>query len=96
MTLDTHVKSVVRALIYPIQFSANPVLEIERVLELLAISNATSGSADTSLKYLAAVTDALNSSEQLSNLIPQYHSEAVIRNYLSEVQKRLEELSKNF
>jgi hypothetical protein len=40
--------------------------------------------------YIAAIAAALKSSEQLSELVPQVHSEAVIRDYLSAVQRRLE------
>jgi hypothetical protein len=84
--LDQRSKSLIRALIYPIQFDRNPVDGVERVLKLVVEAGALGA---TPLEYLASTKAALASSEKLSKLIPQGHSEKVIRRYLMEIQQRL-------
>ena len=84
--LDQRSKSLIRALIYPIQFDPNPVDGVERVLKLVVRAGALGA---TPPEYLTSTDAALKSSEKLSDLIPQDHSEEVIREYLMEIQKRL-------
>jgi hypothetical protein len=84
--LDQRSKSLIRALIYPIQFDGNPVEGVERVLKLVVDAGALGA---TPLEYLASTKAALASSEKLSKLIPQGHSEKVIRRYLTKIQQRL-------
>jgi len=57
---------------------------IDQVIEII-IDRPAGSRAD----YVAAIAAALESSEQLSELVPQVHSEAVIRDYLSALQRRL-------
>jgi len=84
--LDDTFKGLIRALIYPVQFDQDPVDDVDRVVELIVRSRALGASAD---EYSAAVRAALQSDESLASLIPQGHSESVIRAYLAEVQRRL-------
>lgn len=84
--LDQRSKSLVRALIYPIQFDRSPVDGVERVLKLVVEAGALGA---TRLEYLASTKAALASSEKLSKLIPQGHSEKAIRRYLTKIQQRL-------
>jgi len=84
--LNQRSKSLIRALIYPIQFDRNPVDGVERVLKLVVDAGALGA---TPPEYLASTKAALASSEKLSKLIPQEHSEKVIRRYLMKIQQRL-------
>jgi hypothetical protein len=84
--LDQRSKSLIRALIYPIQFDGNPADGVERVLKLVVDAGALGA---TPGEYLASTKAALASSEKLSKLIPQGHSEKVIHRYLMEIQQRL-------
>jgi hypothetical protein len=86
MTLDTKSKAIIRMLIYPVQFDRNPVNCIDHVFGHAILPGLT----ETPEEYLAAISAALESSEQLSELIPQSHPEAVIREYLAAVRQRLE------
>ena len=90
MTLDVQTQIIIRVLIYPIQFDANPVDGIDRVIKQVVLPR-LAGEPPTG--YLAAITAALGSSEPLAALIPQGHSEAVIRHYLSAMRMRLETLA---
>lgn len=79
-------RPLIRALIYPVQFDPRPEEEVGRVLAVVVDRRALGGErAD----YLAATRDALNSSEELSRLIPQDHPEEVVRRYLKAVQRAL-------
>lgn len=85
--LDNRFKSLLRGLIYPVQFEEKPTDGVDRVLGQVVFAkgmNATPG------EYLAAVEAGLQSNERLSGLIPQKHSEPDIRAYLAEIQKRLQ------
>jgi hypothetical protein len=87
--LDNRFKGLIRGLIYPIQFESDPVNGVDRVLRLVVSGRALNAGPG---EYLAAVQAALRSDECLSALIPQPHSEAVIRAYLTEIEKRIERL----
>lgn len=79
-------KGLVRGVTYPIQFEHDPVDGIDRVLEQVVYARALdAGPAE----YSAAIAAALRSDEHLALLIPQPHSESVIRVYLTALQKRL-------
>jgi hypothetical protein len=78
---------LLRVLIYPVQFEADPMNGIDRVInEIIPNMNAVSKSSED---YLNAIESALESSDELSILLPQPHSEKVIRRYLREVRRRL-------
>jgi hypothetical protein len=83
---DDKWKHLICGVLYPIQFEQNPVDGIDRVLEVVVRARALNASPE---QYLAAVQAALQSDEPLARLIPQPHSESVIRTYLVELQKRL-------
>jgi hypothetical protein len=78
-------KGLIRGLIYPIQFSRDPVDGVDHVLKVVVDRRAMGASRGD---YAAAVDAALSSDEPLSLLIPQPHSEAVIRAFLAELQRR--------
>jgi hypothetical protein len=77
---------ILRMLIYPIQFEPDPLNGIDRVV--------TQVFADLSRHPLhdviAAIDAGLVSDARLSELIPQSHSEPVIRRFLSALRRRLE------
>jgi len=77
----------IRKLIYPIQFDADPSQPavVDRVLQQVRARDSDGSES------LRAIREALESHESLSGLIPQPHSEEVIRDYLGEVQKRLQD-----
>lgn len=82
-------KAHVRALIYPVQFNANPLEGIDRVIEQVVLRHALG--ADER-QYRKSIQDALQSGTQLSALLPQDHPEGVIREYLSQLAVRLNEM----
>jgi len=76
----------IRALLYPVQFERDPVDGIDRVMEQVVRKRAL-GLAPAD--YLALVRAALASNANLTSLLPQPHSESVVRSYLREVECRL-------
>ena len=74
-------------LIYAVQFEHDPVDGVGRVLEGIMKGGWLGGTPE---EYLAAIRAALTSDEELSNLVPQDHSEAAVRRFLAEVARRLE------
>src|SRR5687768_9637601 len=80
--------ALVRGLIYPVQFERNPPNGIARVLDLVVNDSAMDA---TPKEFLAAVREALASDEVLSKLIPQDHSEDVIRLYLTALAEAIEQ-----
>ncbi len=87
MELDLKSASILRALIYPIQFDREPVEGINRVLKMVVFAD------HLKLKVpdvIAAIDAGLASNASLSELIPQGHSEAVIRSFLAALRTRLE------
>jgi len=80
--------ALLRVLIYPIQFDKKPSDAVERVIRDVIPNNGVSGSAED---YLEAIRSALGGTELLSKLLPQPHSEAVVRAYLAKIERRLSE-----
>ena len=87
MELDLKSASILRALIYPIQFDSKPVEGIDRVLRMVVFADHLKLPVSD---VIAAIDAGLTSNVTLSELIPQGHSEAVIRSYLAAVRTRLE------
>ena len=83
---DDRWKGLIRALIYPVQFERNPVDGVDHVVGLIAGGRVLTGSSE---EYAAAVDAAMRSEERLALLIPQPHSESLIRAYLAELRKHL-------
>jgi hypothetical protein len=79
---------LLRAVIYVVQFDADPTLAIDRVLAQVIEPGLLSS---TRQAYRVALAQALASDEALAALIPQPHSEATIRNYLALLAQRLQE-----
>ncbi len=77
---------LIRALMYVVQFEPAPEKDIDRVMALV-IDTATLGGSRSD--YLDAVREALKSEEDLSSLIPQQHSDPVIRHYLRAIESRM-------
>jgi hypothetical protein len=81
--IDENTKGLMRLLIYPVQFEKDPKNGIEGVIEFIIqdwVSRA---------EYIAAIKSALNSTEDLSTLIAQPHSDSTIRDYLRELERTL-------
>lgn len=87
MELDVHAAAILRMLIYPIQFSSEPASAIEHVLKVSVFADHIKFTVPD---VIAAIDAGLVSDAKLSNLIPQDHPEAVIRNFLAAVRTRLE------
>jgi hypothetical protein len=79
--------AILRALIYPVQFEADPLNGIDRVMAVVVFAKHLNLALPD---VLAAIDTGLASDARLSELIPQGHSEAVIRGFLSALRKRLE------
>jgi hypothetical protein len=77
----------VRTLVYPVMFSANPLDEVDRVLDQLI--NKATVQRDWH-QVLVFIRSALESDSKLSEVISQKHSEEVIRAYLAAVAKALD------
>ena len=86
LTLSPKSSGLIVTLIYPVQFHANPVEGVDRVIA--TIVNAT-WRQEKPEDYRAAIEEALAGPYRLSELIPQDHPEEVIREYLAEVARRL-------
>jgi hypothetical protein len=82
----THWSRYVRKLLYQVQLDANPLLGVDRVLNRVVYADKLATPRD----YLHAVNLALASEELLSNLLPHFHHEAVVRQFLAAVKRRLE------
>jgi hypothetical protein len=87
MALSTRSEGLVRILVYAVQFEDDPLDGVGRVLEGIVDGGWLDG---TPTEYLAATRAALASDEKLSDLVPQDHSEEVIRRFLAEIARRLE------
>jgi hypothetical protein len=84
--LDDDTKGPIQILIYPVQFEKDPKDGIKRVVEFV-IQEETAGMSPE--KYIAAIKSALISTEDLSTLIPQPHSDSTIRDYLRDLERAL-------
>jgi hypothetical protein len=86
---DSRSKSLLRALIYPVQFDADPLGAIDRVFSQVIKSAALDASVE---EYRQAVDAGLESTGSVAELIPQRHSESEIRAYLLAMHDRLHSL----
>jgi|SRR5580658_9462893 hypothetical protein len=83
---DPRRAAILRMLIYPIQFEAEPVNGIDHVLDQVVFAD------HLKLRLpdvIAAIDSGLAGDAIFSKLIPQSHSEAVIRGFLSALRMRL-------
>jgi hypothetical protein len=81
--LSSSHKALIRALIYPIQFSKTPGDEVERVARDVLPH---AGAKASPQEYATAINAALSSPEHLSKLLPQPHSEETVREYLAKLE----------
>jgi hypothetical protein len=80
-------KGHIRALIYPIQFENDALDGVERVIASVVHKKAL-GTDERG--YRESIDYALTSNVRLSELIPQHHSEDVIRKFLSCIREKLD------
>jgi len=78
--------AILTRLIYPVQFESSPLNGIERVAGQVLADRARLPLQDV----IAAIDAGLAGGTKLSALIPQPHSEAVVREFLSAMRVRLE------
>ena len=78
---------LLRAVIYVVQFDADPTQAIDRVLTQVIEPK---GLGATREAYRAALVQAMASDETLAALVPQPHSETIIRQYLALLYQRLQ------
>lgn len=86
MDFDLRSAAILRMLIYPIQFEANPLNGIDRVIAQVVANNTKIPMRD----FMGAIDAGLASNAKLAELIPQSHPEAAIRGFLSALRARLE------
>ena len=81
-------RPLIRALLYPIIFEAQPHRSVDRVVHDIVDQEAL---GMTKPQYQAAIQQALKSSEELCQLLPlaMNQSEATIRDYLEGIAERL-------
>ena len=87
MELGMRNAQILRGLIYPIQFDPEPIQGIECVLEMVVFAEHLKLHVSD---VIAAIDAGLTSESTLSELIPQRHSEEVIRGFLAALRVRLE------
>lgn len=87
MPLSTRSAALMRALIYPVQFDKNPLDAVDRVMDMVVTQHVLDA---TPAEFRAGIQEALTADDRLSRLIPQNHSEEVIRKYLAEIAHRIE------
>jgi hypothetical protein len=83
---DQQGAAVLRMLIYPIQFESKPLNGIDRVVAQVFAEHWRIPLHDV----IAAIDAGLASDAKLAELLPQSHSEVVIRRFLSALRTRLE------
>jgi hypothetical protein len=83
---DPRAAAILRMLIYPIQFEADPLDGIDRVVTQVVFAEHLKL---TRPEVIAAIDAGLASHTSLSELIPQPHAEPVIRGFLSAMRVRL-------
>lgn len=81
--LDSRSAGILRMLIYPIQFDAKPEESIDRVLKRVVYADHLKLQTQD---VIAAIDAGLASKTRLSELIPQCHTEDVIRSFLANVR----------
>jgi hypothetical protein len=84
---DPRAAAILRMLIYPIQFDADPLNGIDHVVTQVVLAEHLKLSLP---EFIAAIDAGLASHASLSELIPQSHAEPVIRAFLSAMRMRLE------
>jgi hypothetical protein len=87
MEFDVQRAAILRMLIYPIQFDTEPVMGVDRVLKMVVYADHTKLQVPD---IIVAIDAGLGSDAKLSELIPQPHSESVIREFLSALLTRLQ------
>jgi len=85
MELSERSKGGIRGLIYGVQFAPDPLECVEHIIQHVVQKDRLNSAGD----YVALIREALDSETQLSSLLPQPHSEAVIRSFLSEMLAKL-------
>ena len=85
--MDDNWKGHICAVLYGIQFDDDPLGGVDRILDQVVCAGALSA---TPAQYLASIRTALASETSLAELIPQKHSEATIRKYLRELERRIQ------
>jgi hypothetical protein len=79
---------LLRALIYVVQFEADPTQAVDRVLTQVIEAGVLGA---TRQAYRVALAQALASDVALATLIPQPHPETTIRQYIALLSQRLQE-----
>jgi len=91
MELSTTWTVFINRLIYGVQYSSDPLTDVERIKQLLLKQ-----SDITIEEYVSAIRMALNSEMQIvSFIIPQPHTEEVIRSFLTKMLEGLTDEIKN-
>jgi redox-regulated HSP33 family molecular chaperone len=84
--LDSRSRSLIRALLYPVQFEREPEAGVARTFKRVVAAHALNASE---YEYLAAIIAALESDEPLSELVPQSRPEETVRAYLASMQNEI-------
>jgi hypothetical protein len=79
---------LLRALIYVVQFEADPRQAVDRVLTQVIEAGVLDASRQA---YRVALAQALASDDALATLIPQPHPQTTIRQYIALLSQRLQE-----
>ncbi len=83
-------EALIRALMIPVQDQPDPMKCVNLVLKDVVAAKVLDGDLHT---YREALQAALATEVLLSGLVPQDHSEATIRAFLKEVERRLGEIA---
>lgn len=89
MALSEMSKALIKVLVQPIQASADPLAAVDRVVDEVALNSVLDS---TPYDFLSAIDDALKCDLPLSTLLPQSHSDAVLRRFLAALEQRLTDM----
>jgi hypothetical protein len=80
-------QGLIRALLYVVMFQQHPAEAIAHAINKVVRVHALGATEE---EYLHAIRSALASSLHLSELLPQPHSEMVVRNFLAHLASELQ------
>ena len=92
MTKERKDIRLVLVLLYPVMFDEDLLQGVDRVMQRVVEARALDASPE---EYLIAVQKTLESheslSERFSKFLPKQHSEGMIRDFLNEIERRLQD-----
>lgn len=86
MKLEQPYRGLIGALLYPVIFAPDPLDSIDWTYRVIVEARGLDASPED---YVEAIRRGLASSEKLANILPQPHSEEVVRAYLTALEQKI-------